>query len=147
LSEFAELERRISILEDILAIERLRSKYWYTLDNKLWDEFAECFTEDFVLDGPPGWQIKGRRTFVEQLKKKLSPRTSIHLGHSPSIDITSETTARGRWALHDIITDVEVPHSHGYAYYQDQYVKEGIAWKIKNQKLTYSLRDPRWETK
>lgn len=142
--DVSSLEKRIRVLEDIQAIQQLRSNYWHTMDNKLWDEFIECFTDDFVLDGPPGWKLQGRRRFVDQLSSKLNPRTSIHLGHSPSIEITSEITAKGRWALHDIITDVEVPESHGFAYYEDEYVKKDGKWKIQVQKLTYLRRDPRW---
>lgn len=41
-----ELRERVRILEDIEAIRHLRNKYFRCLDGKLWDEIAECFTED-----------------------------------------------------------------------------------------------------
>jgi len=46
MADLAELEARIRRLEDIEAIRRLKYKYFRCLDSKLWDEFAECFTED-----------------------------------------------------------------------------------------------------
>jgi hypothetical protein len=44
-ADLAELEARMKRFEDIEAIKRLKYKYFRILDSNLWDELAECFTE------------------------------------------------------------------------------------------------------
>ena len=44
-----DLEKRIQVLEDMRAIERLQAKYWDTLDAKDWDGLSECLVDDFVF--------------------------------------------------------------------------------------------------
>ena len=41
-----ELEERIQRLEDIEEIKQLKSSYVYRLDEKDWDRFLDCFTDD-----------------------------------------------------------------------------------------------------
>ena len=40
------LEQKAAVAEDIESIKRLKHKYFRCLDSKLWDEMAQCFTED-----------------------------------------------------------------------------------------------------
>jgi len=44
-----DLEKRIRILEDVEAIKKLKARYWYCLEHKLWDELRDVFTEDAIL--------------------------------------------------------------------------------------------------
>ncbi len=57
----------------------------------------------------------------------------MHHGHHPEIEITSDTTARGIWALKDylIITERNMG-VRGAAFYRDEYVKVNREWKIKS---------------
>ena len=33
-----DLEKRVRVLEDVEAIKKVKAKYWYCLERKLWDE-------------------------------------------------------------------------------------------------------------
>lgn len=139
-----DLEARIRVLEDTEAIRKLKAKYWRTLDKKLWDENAECFTGDFVFDFPPDLKVVGRKEFVTFLKGMFDRATAIttHQGHQAEIDILSETTARAIWALRDNNIDLEAgTEMWGRGHYEEEYVKENETWRIKHMTLSYLLHD------
>jgi len=139
-----DLEARIRVLEDIEAIRKLKAKYWRTIDKKLWDENLQCFTEDFVLEASGGTRVVGGRAFVEFLKGMFDRTTIVttHQGHQAEIEITSETTARAIWVLRDHIVDWDgKTEMRGRGHYEDEYVKENGAWKIRHTTLTYLLHD------
>lgn len=130
------LERKMAIAEDIEAIKRLKHKYFRCLDSKLWDELAECFTEDATTSYTDGkYSFRGVEAIIEFLKKSLGADTviSMHQGHQPEIDITSETTAKGIWTSEAglIITDRNVS-TREVNFYHDEYVKVGGQWKMKH---------------
>jgi bile-acid 7alpha-dehydratase len=135
MADLAELEARMKRFEDIEAIKRLKYKYFRTLDSKLWDELAECFTEDATTTYSGGeYSFQGRDAIMKFLKKGLGPTMiSMHHGHHPEIEITSDTTAKGVWALKDylIITQANMG-LRGAAFYHDEYVKVNGEWKIKS---------------
>jgi len=122
-------------LAEIEAIKRLKYKYLRCLDCKLWDEMAECFTEDATTSYSGGkYSFQGRGKIIEFLKQGLDrTRPSLHQGHHPEIDITSPTTAKGIWALEDYVIDTKTDTSiRGSAFYHDEYVKVKGEWKIKS---------------
>lgn len=130
------LERKVAVAEDIEAIKRLKHKYFRCLDSKLWDELAECFTEDATTSYTDGkYSFRGVEAIIGFLRKSLGPDTvvSMHQGHQPEIDITSETTAKGIWTSEAglIITDRNVA-TREVNFYHDEYVKIGGQWKIKH---------------
>jgi hypothetical protein len=56
---------------------------------------------------------------------------SSHRCHHPEIDLTSPTTATGVWALEDTVVHGEHGVTiQGAAFYEDEYVVEGGAWRI-----------------
>ena len=136
----AELEARIKRLEDseavkenIEAIKRVKYKYFRCLDSKLWDELAECFTEDATTNYRDGkWVCNGANEIVQFLKRLRAPRLSVHQGHHPEIEITSDTTARGVWSFNDYVIDSQANTSlRGAGFYYDEYVKVNGEWKMK----------------
>jgi len=130
-----ELEARMKRIEDIEAIKRLKYKYFRCLDSKLWDELAECFTEDATTSYSSGkYSFQGKDAIMQFLRKGLGPTMiSMHHGHHPEIEITSDTTAKGVWALQDYVIVTQANISlRGAAFYHDEYVKVNGEWKIKH---------------
>ena len=130
------LEQKVAVTEDIEAIKRLKHKYFRCLDSKLWDELAQCFTEDATTSYTDGkYSFRGVEAIIGFLKKGLGADTvvSMHQGHQPEIDIISETTARGIWTSEAglIIMDRNVS-TREVNFYHDEYVKVGGQWKIKH---------------
>ncbi len=58
---------------------------------------------------------------------------TMHHGHHPEIELTSESTATGIWALEDVVIDTANELTiRGAAYYRDEYVKLNGEWKIRS---------------
>lgn len=123
-------------LQTLEAIKRLKYKYMRCLDQKLWDEMAECFTEDATCSYSGGkYAFEGRDAIIAFFKESMgSPKVlSSHRVHHPEIDITSETSATGQWGLEDVFINEEMGITvRGAAYYKDEYVKIGDTWKIRH---------------
>jgi len=135
MADLMELEAKMKRLEDIDAIKRLKYKYFRCLDSKLWDELAECFTEDATTSYSSGkYSFQGIDAIMQFLKEGLNPTViSMHQCHHPEIEITSDTTARGVWALQDYVIATQANISlRGAAFYHDEYVKVNGEWKIKH---------------
>jgi len=135
----SDLERRIRILEDVEAIKKLKARYWYCIERKLWDDLPDVFAKDAI--GYYGDRVlKGKENVVERLKNRLNLGTNLHRGHSPMIEVTSDTTATGKWDLHDSLTfgTPALKGFEGWGSYEDEYVKEEGKWKIKSSRCTHS---------
>ena len=142
-SKLEELEARIKVLEDIEAIKKLKAKYWRSCDKKLWKELEEVFTEDATADYFPNMHFDGRKAIIQFLEGSLSPDIMItaHGGHSPEIEIISDTEARGIWVLNDLVIIQPGTRMRGYGHYEEEYVKENGQWKIKILKETRIIEE------
>ena len=140
MADMAELERMVRELHDIEAIKRLKAKYWRCVDKKLWTELAEVFTEDATLDYGDT-HIDGGETIAQSIREALGDAATAHGGHSPEIEITSDTTAKGIWALMDYLVWGSDRKMMGFGHYEDEYVKEDGLWQIKSTKLTRTLEE------
>lgn len=130
-----KLERAQAVRDDIEAIKRLKYRYFRCLDSKLWDELAQCFTEDATTSYSGGkYTFQGRDAIMKFLSEGLGPTMiSMHHGHQPEIEITGKTTAKGIWALHDYVIVTQSNISlRGASFYHDEYVKVRGQWKIKH---------------
>ena len=138
MAELAELERMITVLQDIEAIKKLKAKYWRCVDKKLWSELEEVFAEDATADYGPDLQFQGRKAIMQFLKDSLGAESmqTAHGGHNPEIEITGDTTARGIWALQDYLIMAPNNKMVGLGHYEDEYVKINGQWKKKSTKIT-----------
>ncbi|MGY8739138.1 MAG: nuclear transport factor 2 family protein, partial [bacterium] len=73
--------------EDLVEIERikqLKARYFMLMDQKRWDEWADVFCEDVIIDttaeGSP--LIHGRQAFRDYLAPILENVTTCHQGHT-----------------------------------------------------------------
>ena len=158
MADLTDLEARIKRLEDIEAtkgdieaIKRVKYKYFRCLDSKLWDELAECFTEDATTNYRDGkWVCQGVDQIVQFLKRLRYTRLSVHQGHHPEIEVTSDTSAKGVWSFNDYVIDSQANTSlRGAGFYYDEYVKVNGEWKIKLTGYTRTFEETwdRGETK
>jgi SnoaL-like domain len=104
---------------------------------------AEVFTEDATADYGPDSKLAGRQAIVGFLKGSLGADTVItnHIGQRPEIEITGEATARGTWWLSDYIVMQPNIRRRGYAYYEDEYVREAGRWRKKSTRLVNMLEE------
>ena len=144
MADLSDLEKRIRVMEDMEAIKKLIAKYFRCVDKKLWDEMEEIWVEDAVVDyGMDIELLQGRKAIMEFLKKNLDRDSmiSVHQGHNPEIEITSDTTARGVWVLNDRLIIQTIATLNGWRYYEDEYVKVNGEWKKKSTKIANILEE------
>lgn len=126
---------------DLIALEeirRLKYRYARTLDLKLWDEFADTFTEDAT--GAYGTKAVGtalnfssRDEIVGYMRNALGPEIiTVHMCSQPEIDIYGDEAA-GTWCFQDTVI---VPEHRvmitGSAFYEDRYRREDGVWRISH---------------
>ena len=83
-----------------------------------------------------------RQESVQHLKDGMPHGVAAHHGHQAEIDITSESTARATWVLHELVVDMRPGMNFtGFGYYEDEYVKKDGNWKIKSSKVAYDFTE------
>ena len=136
-------------LVEIEEIKRLKYRYVRCLDQKRWDEIADCFVPDAVASyGGGAWAFEGRDAILEFLRSSMGSQQflSAHRVGQPEIDITGPDTATGTWALMDLVLQLEFGVDiRGAAFYEDTYLKVEGQWRIKSTgyKRTYEELQPR----
>jgi len=123
-------------LIEIEAIKRLKYKYLRCIDQKRWDELAETFAADATTSyGDGKLSFAGRDKILAFLSGAMSAASfhSAHHVHHPEIELTSDATARGTWALEDTVIESSAGWAlRGAAFYSDEYVKQGGRWLIQH---------------
>ena len=131
--------------EDVEAIKNLKARYYRCMDTKQWDGWNEVFAVDATLDtreeAPDLDIVVGRENIIAFVSGVLEGVTTCHHGHMPEIELTSETTATGIWAMEDHLWVSEgnpLPYRslHGFGHYHETYEKVDGRWYIKTLKLT-----------
>jgi hypothetical protein len=99
-----EMDAAATLLE-IEAIKQLKARYCRYLDTKDWAAWRGIFADDFLSDTSQagGKVIRGADDFVAFTRKSLGDRATAHQVHAPEIELTSATSARGTWALEDVV--------------------------------------------
>ena len=125
-------------MDDVEEIKKLKARYFRALDSKDWDLYASVFAPDVVVDlrRAGGELHEGREAFATYATS-LTIVQSVHQGHMPEIDLTSETTATGIWALEDYNIWEDGSQNHGWGHYLETYEKIGARWHIKTMALSY----------
>ena len=142
---------------DLAALEeirRLKYRYLRCVDQKLWDEMADVFTEDATVDygtkalGEP-IKLAGREEIVKFLRDSLGPGiVTVHFASQPEIDVDGDT-ASGTWSFTDtvIATQFDVL-IEGAAFYEDRYARGADGrWRIahtgyvRTYEVMMSLKD------
>jgi hypothetical protein len=125
----------MDLAAEIESIRQLKYRYFRYLDSKLWDPLKELFVPEAVSSyGGGKYCFEGRDAILDFLIDSLGPTMlTMHHGHHPEIDLTSESSATGIWALEDLVIDTANELTiRGAAYYQDEYVKSRGEWKIRS---------------
>ena len=125
-------------------LEQLKAKYWYGLDHQDWGMWRdEVWAENAELDvaAESAHKIGPRDALIEWVRELFVDQISVHHGHTPIIEITSDTTATGIWAMEDRLYrgknhQLGPGFVHGFGYYHESYVKLDIGWRILTSRLT-----------
>jgi hypothetical protein len=140
-------------IERLLAIEEIRqlkARYFRSIDTKEFDTLRTVFAPDAVFDfrealrdpvaGTPDGIVEhkpvaGLENIVAYIRGALATAQSAHHGHTPEIEILSDTTARGIHPMEDTVMNGTF-FFRGYGHYRETYQKIDGAWRIKTSQLT-----------
>jgi hypothetical protein len=136
-------------LEELTALERIRQlkgKYCRCIDTKDWDGYRATFADAAILnvdtavstggaDPKPQPEVRGGDAIRDFVARLLVSATTVHHCHTPEIEILSPTTARGIWAMEDIVQMTGF-HLHAFGHYREEYVVERGDWRINSLHLT-----------
>ena len=130
----------LDALEELQAIEdikRLKARYCRFVDLNRRDLLRDLFTDEIVYEFQ-GWKEgQGAEDFAGSAQD-FADRLSFHRVSMPDIEVLSETTARGVWAMVDIIEYPASPEKvgfRGYGYYHEEYRKVDGTWRISYLQL------------
>jgi hypothetical protein len=137
------------------AIRTLKARFFLAVDGKDWETYASLFTEDARFDvggafvdergGESVEGLKGSETVVggvamaERVARLLDGATTVHLGATPLIDVTSDREARAVWPVEDWLWFAEgtgPPVVHGFGRYDERYVVTDKGWRIAEMRYT-----------
>lgn len=130
-------------LLEIESIKQLKARYCRHLDTKDWDAWRALFSDDFHSDTSQagGKVIVGADDFVAFTRASLRDRATVHQVHAPELELTSATTARGIWALEDVVRLAPGVNLRGYGHYRETYAKVDGHWLITASTLTRLRED------
>ena len=133
-SQVADLQRRAGRADDYIAIANLQSIYGYYVDKSRWEDAAALFSADATLE------IAGRGLFrgqprIRQYLTELGPleygRLFNHMQLQPVIHVAEDgQSAKARWRSLMQVGHLGKEARWGEATYENEYVKDGGAWKI-----------------
>lgn len=135
----------LTALVEIEAIKRLKYRYMRCLDQKGWDEMAECFVPDATASyGGGAYVFAGRDEILAFLRRTMGAETvlSSHRVHQPEIALggperpsereMGPDTATATWAFDDVVVDEGLGVTiRGAGFYEDEYVKVDGTWRIR----------------
>jgi hypothetical protein len=130
-------------LLEIEAIKQLKARYCRLLDTKDWHAWRSLFSDDFLSDTSKagGKVIRGADEFVAFTRKGVRSQATVHQVHAPEIALTSPTTARGVWALEDVVRFGPAVNLRGYGHYTETYEKVDGQWIFTSSALTRLRED------
>lgn len=148
----------LSGTDRLLALEEIKRVFaarLHALDMKQWDLYPTLHTDDVVsetwggvpVDRQPtsdgvANRVVGNERLGQTIRAFMERKgiTSVHHGHTPLIDFTSDTTARGTWAMEDMLwwthPDGAEERLHGYGHYHEEYRLVDGVWLISYRSLS-----------
>lgn len=132
-------------VSDLLAIHRLKARYFRYMDTKQWDAWRTLFTDDLIFYMEESALPKettptqvGGDSYVEFVSAVLQTAVTVHHGHMPEIEFQSANEATGIWAMYDWVDDPDKGFAlQGYGHYHEQYRKGADGqWRIAEMRLT-----------
>ncbi len=140
---------RLTATEDV---RRVMARYVYCADHHRWDELAALFTTEapftaYTVEGAVQAQMKGRDEIAHQLAERNHPDTVlVHHLFSSEIDIDTENSASGVWAMEDLISippggegdekSSRPTGMHGYGHYRVRFTRTNERWLITELRIT-----------
>ena len=128
--------------EALEACVALKAQYCQRLDAQQWDQWADLFVDDSVMQvGPnPDSAVRGRRAIRRLLATQLRGAKTLHRVREPEIHGEGPGRVRVVWRMTDRVS-TPLYLLEGAGFYEDRYVHTGDGWKITSVRLHRSRVD------
>jgi hypothetical protein len=139
-----DLERLVAIEE----IKQLKARYFRFMDTKDWAGLETVFAPNAEFDMRSEAHDRSRAAeavvtgapgIAAFMRNAVHDLVTVHHGHMPEIEITSPTTARGIWAMEDLLRwpkGAATSTLHGFGHYHETYERVDGRWLIRSSRLT-----------
>ncbi len=137
-SQLALLEKEAGRVQDAHDIRRLQRAYGYYIDQAMWDEAADLFTQDGSIERALDGVYVGQKRIRDYLhalgggKRGLKAgQLNDHLIVQPVIDVAPDgLTAQGRWRSIIMTGEYGKSAEWGDGVYEVDYAKQNGVWRI-----------------
>jgi ketosteroid isomerase-like protein len=141
-----KLEKRVRVTEDIQEIHQLQRRYVNALICTEWDDCADCFAENGIIDVYLHDPVKGKAAITKWFKEELA---ITHAGKEgdivvhPIISVDGDK-AKGKWLLYMMYAYPRTGQSLFWVqgFYEMEYIRENGKWKISLMKWTERMGLP-----
>lgn len=141
-NSIADLEQRLTRLEDIDAIKQLKARYLNACDRQDPEAVRDCFAQgEVVIDMSYFGRCENRDEFVDGI---FVPRgcheyvLDMHHCANPEIEILDQSNATGIWCLnYRNINTQDQTVTLMSALYHDRYSKVDGKWKVSGSRTEY----------
>lgn len=138
--QVAELEQQAQRLKDINAVKRLQRAYGYYLDNQMWDQMVDLFSDDASIEIALDGIYKGKQHIRRYLYALSGGKAGLpagvlneHYQLQPVVDVAADgRTAKGRWRAFIMSGVWNERATWGIGPYENTYIKQDGVWKIKS---------------
>ncbi|HLF10999.1 MAG TPA: nuclear transport factor 2 family protein [Gammaproteobacteria bacterium] len=144
----AALAREIELLEDQNAVEKLQRIYGFYTDKQMWTQAADLFAADGTIEVGGRGVYVGKARVLEYLRL-IGPefpqagRLFDQMQLQPIVHVAPDgLTAKARWRLFAQEAVSGEYANWGVGVYENDYVKDGGIWKIKNLHLYTTMYTP-----
>ena len=137
-SRLARLEQRVGLLEDETQVQNLQHSYGYYMDRKMWDDVADLFSEEGVLEAGQRGVYVGKSRIRRALEVFYGPsplrkgELFDHINLATVVTVASNgrnARARTRQLSMQGLNGKYAQWEVGT--YENEFIKEGGVWKIK----------------
>ncbi|CAN5688430.1 nuclear transport factor 2 family protein [soil metagenome] len=136
--------------DDLEAIRQLKARYCRFLDTKDYDAWRALFAPDVVVkldlavsaggaDPQTMPALQGMEAFEPVVMAGVRDAATMHHCHTPEIELISDDTATGIWAMEDLLIFADGKELHGAGHYHETYEKRDGAWVITTLHLTRTI--------
>lgn len=123
--------------QDKLDIMELAARYAFTIDQRMAEEWADCFTEDGEMLSGNGQRVAGRAAFLEHMRKsKAAGKQVRHWGCNHIVEGDGDTARLRMYLMAVDISDGIRPYVIGD--YDDTVVRVNGKWKFKVRRINFA---------
>ncbi|MCD6726739.1 MAG: nuclear transport factor 2 family protein [Solirubrobacteraceae bacterium] len=129
---YADLERRIQVLEDIEAIKCLKARHYRAVDTQDVELFASVFTDDAVWESEPYGRVEG----IEGLRALAAAGParltfSVHYVTNAAITVDGDQAVGDWYGLVASTLAATGQAAWGAAIVHEEYARVDGSWKIR----------------